>query len=177
MRASSRRRTRWPAARRSRANAVGADVHTRRRRLDGARRARFLVVCKYDVVWTSNARPARPREQPRRAAPPDPDSVRSARDASQDARRASSAAAQRIMTRRELQKLVLPATLVRLCHSPGAWHERRGCTGGCTYGLARRSAPKGSPSVDGAAAQSPGNLSDELSTIEGLRRCRSTTGG
>ena len=44
------------------------DVHTRlRRRPDGARRARFLVVCKYEVVSTSNARPARPRSNP--AAP------------------------------------------------------------------------------------------------------------
>ena len=52
------------------ANAVGADVHTRRRRIDGARRAKFLVVCKYMCIRTSNAARARSNPaEPRRPTP------------------------------------------------------------------------------------------------------------
>ena len=140
------------------ANAVGADVHTRRRRADGARRARFLVVCKYKVVWTSNARPARPTP-PRRAALPRRSRLCDAPGAPhRHRRRASRAAAQRIMTRRELHKFLVAGNTVYVCATAGsARRQPRGCTDACTAGLARRSAPKGSPSADGAAAQSPRN--------------------
>jgi len=63
-------RTRWPAAPRSRANAVGATFTRLHRRLDGARRARFLVVCKYMCIRTSNAARARRNPaEPRRPTP------------------------------------------------------------------------------------------------------------
>ena len=133
------------------------DGHTRlRRRLDGARRARFLVVSvyKYDVVWTSNAASAwsNPAARPRRrrlcATPGMPHDSQPA---------ASRAAAQRIMTQRAPQVFVLPATL---CVCVAAAHPRPASR--LHRRVHRRHSssprPKGQPPVAGTAALVARNL-------------------
>ena len=127
VRASSRRRTRWPAARRSRASAVGT-TSTRDARWMALAARDFWLCCKYEVVWTSNEARAR-SGRACRAAPPHPDVGVSMKPRGRltTRHRGASRAAQRILSQRGLI-LGCRQHCVRLCHpgatAPESWLHR-----------------------------------------------------
>ena len=152
-------------------------VHPRlRRRLDGARRARFFVLCVSTCVYGRRTRPALGATPPSHAARPRRRRLCAAQGAPHR-RRTPARHSTDPDSKSPKIKLSCPCRQlsVYVCVTAGsARRQRRFCTDASTAGIARRTAPKGSLPSPGRPLWSPGTSDEDSRRAPGARRCTTT---